>query len=92
MQGVIEEVTTHFDGGIAHLLTRIDNLTKQVDTLQLALQNQQVLVALYKQQVDALSASMRTDSACQPKIREPPVFKGSDNKVKLRKWLRLVTL
>ena len=92
VQGIIEEVATHFDGGIAHLLARIDNLTKQVDTLQLALQNQQVLVASYKQQVDALPASMGTGSARQPKIGEPPVFKGSDNKVKLREWLRLVAL
>ena len=92
VQEVISEAAGHYDSAVVDLLARIDSLTQTVGTLQIALQNQQALVAAYKQQVDALPASTGTGSSRQPKIGEPPIFYGSDNKIKLAQWLRLIVL
>ncbi|KAF9798936.1 hypothetical protein IEO21_10646 [Rhodonia placenta] len=52
--------------------------------------NQQALVDSYKRQVDALPASTGSGHSCQPKIGEPPAFKGSEDKTKLEEWLDLI--
>ncbi|KAF9798155.1 hypothetical protein IEO21_10785 [Rhodonia placenta] len=52
--------------------------------------NQQALVDSYKRQVDALPASTGSGHSRQPKIGEPPAFKGSEDKTKLEEWLDLI--
>ncbi|RDX44050.1 hypothetical protein OH76DRAFT_1360195, partial [Lentinus brumalis] len=42
-------------------------------------------------QVDALSVSTGGGSH-QPKIGKPPIFKGSDDKIKLEEWCNLISL
>ncbi|EED78033.1 predicted protein [Postia placenta Mad-698-R] len=54
--------------------------------------NQQTLVDSYKRQVDALPASTGSGHSRQPKIGEPPAFKGSEDKTKLEEWLDLIVL
>ncbi|EED82500.1 predicted protein [Postia placenta Mad-698-R] len=46
----------------------------------------------YERQVNALPASMGSGHSRQPKIGEPPAFKGSEDKTKLEEWLDLIVL
>ncbi|OSX55755.1 hypothetical protein POSPLADRAFT_1063590 [Postia placenta MAD-698-R-SB12] len=75
----------HYDGYLQSLL-------REVESLHITVQNQQALVDSYKRQVDALPASTGSGHSRQPKIGEPPAFKGSEDKTKLEKWLDLIVL
>ncbi|EED80178.1 predicted protein [Postia placenta Mad-698-R] len=79
------EISRHYDGYLQSLL-------REVESLHITVQNQQALVDSYKQQVDALPASTGSGHSCQPKIGEPPAFKGSEDKTKLEEWLDLIVL
>ncbi|OSX57516.1 hypothetical protein POSPLADRAFT_1061745 [Postia placenta MAD-698-R-SB12] len=79
------EISRHYDGYLQSLL-------REVESLHIMVQNQQALVDSYKQQVDALPASMGSGHSRQPKIGEPPAFKGSEDKTKLEEWLDLIVL
>ncbi|EED79255.1 predicted protein [Postia placenta Mad-698-R] len=68
------------------------SLLREVESLHITVQNQQALVDSYKRQVDALPASTGSGHSRQPKIGEPPAFKGSEDKTKLEKWLDLIVL
>ncbi|KAF9799116.1 hypothetical protein IEO21_10617 [Rhodonia placenta] len=68
------------------------SLLREVESLHITVQNQQALVDSYKQQVDALPASMGSGHSRQPKIGKPPAFKGSEDKTKLEEWLDLIVL
>ncbi|KAL7280515.1 hypothetical protein ACG7TL_005447 [Trametes sanguinea] len=81
----------HMDAHLGSLMQHINHLTAQVTTLTALVQKQQALVTSYKQQVDALPASTGGGSR-QPKIGEPPIFKGSDDKIKLEEWCNLISL
>ncbi|OSC96532.1 hypothetical protein PYCCODRAFT_1448464 [Trametes coccinea BRFM310] len=85
------EMAQHMDAHLGSLMQHINHLTAQVTTLTALVQNQQALVTSYKQQVDALPASTGGGSR-QPKIGEPPIFKGSDDKIKLEEWCNLISL
>ncbi|KAL7277512.1 hypothetical protein ACG7TL_007562 [Trametes sanguinea] len=85
------EMAQHMDAHLGSLMQHINHLTAQVTTLTALVQNQQALVTSYKQQVDALPASTGGGSR-QPKIGEPPIFKGSDDKIKLEEWRNLISL
>ena len=85
------EMAQHMDANFANLVQHVGHLTTQVATLTTLVQNQQALVESYKQQVDALPASTGGGSR-QPKIGEPPIFKGSDDKIKLEEWRNLISL
>ncbi|OSX56725.1 hypothetical protein POSPLADRAFT_1102230, partial [Postia placenta MAD-698-R-SB12] len=67
-------------------------LLREVESLHITVQNQQALVDSYKRQVDALPASTGSGHSRQPKIGEPPAFKGSEDKTKLEEWLDLIVL
>ncbi|EED77297.1 predicted protein [Postia placenta Mad-698-R] len=71
------EISRHYDGYLQSLL-------REVESLHITVQNQQALVDSYKRQVDALPASTGSGHSRQPKIGEPPAFKG--------KWLDLIVL
>ncbi|EED82576.1 predicted protein [Postia placenta Mad-698-R] len=66
------------------------SLLREVESLHITIQNQQALVDSYKRQVDALPASTGSGHSRQPKIGEPPAFKGSEDKAKLEEWLDLI--
>ncbi|KAH9896412.1 hypothetical protein C8Q73DRAFT_642514 [Cubamyces lactineus] len=85
------EMAQHMDANFTNLMQHVSHLTAQVTTLTTLVQNQQALVTSYKQQVDALPASTGGGSR-QPKIGEPPIFKGSDDKIKLEEWRNLISL
>ncbi|RDX50988.1 hypothetical protein OH76DRAFT_1310236, partial [Lentinus brumalis] len=91
VRNVVAEMAGHMDTNFQSLINHISLLTTQVTTLSTLVQNQQTLVQSYKQQVDALPASTGGGS-CQPKIGEPPIFKGSDDKIKLEEWRNLISL
>ncbi|OSX63664.1 hypothetical protein POSPLADRAFT_1055731 [Postia placenta MAD-698-R-SB12] len=77
------EISRHYDGYLQSLL-------REVESLHITVQNQQALVDSYKRQVDALPASTGSGHSRQPKIGEPPAFKGSEDKTKLEEWLDLI--
>ncbi|EED80103.1 predicted protein [Postia placenta Mad-698-R] len=79
------EISRHYDGYLQSLL-------REVESLHIMVQNQQALVDSYKRQVDALPASTGSGHSRQPKIGEPPAFKGSEDKTKLEEWLDLIVL
>ncbi|EED84079.1 predicted protein [Postia placenta Mad-698-R] len=79
------EISRHYDGYLQSLL-------REVKSLHITVQNQQALVDSYKRQVDALPASTGSGHSRQPKIGEPPAFKGSEDKTKLEEWLDLIVL
>ncbi|EED80069.1 predicted protein [Postia placenta Mad-698-R] len=66
------------------------SLLREVESLHIMVQNQQALVDSYKRQVDALPVSTGSGHSRQPKIGEPPAFKGSEDKTKLEEWLDLI--
>ncbi|PSR78233.1 hypothetical protein PHLCEN_2v7490 [Hermanssonia centrifuga] len=76
----------------SHYDNAIGSLAQQVTTFLMTVQTQQALVVSYKRQVDALPALAGSGHSCQPKIGEPPSFRGSDNKTKLDEWLNLIVL
>ncbi|PSR87271.1 hypothetical protein PHLCEN_2v5205 [Hermanssonia centrifuga] len=67
----------------------IISLAQQVTALLTTVQMQQALVVSYKCQVDALPTLAESEHSHQPKIREPPFFRESDNK---NEWLNLIVL
>ncbi|EED80662.1 predicted protein [Postia placenta Mad-698-R] len=79
------EISRHYDGYLQSLL-------REVESQHITVQNQQALVDSYKRQVDALPASTGSGHSHQPKIGEPPAFKGSEDKTKLEEWLDLIVL
>ncbi|EED85979.1 predicted protein [Postia placenta Mad-698-R] len=79
------EISRHYDGYLQSLL-------REVESLHIMVQNQQALVNSYKRQVDALPALTGSGHSHQPKIGEPPAFKGSEDKTKLEEWLDLIVL
>ncbi|EED77233.1 predicted protein [Postia placenta Mad-698-R] len=79
------DISRHYNGYLQSLL-------REVESLHITVQNQQALVDSYKRQVDALPASTGSGHSHQPKIGEPPAFKGSENKTKLEEWLDLIVL
>ncbi|EED81932.1 predicted protein [Postia placenta Mad-698-R] len=58
----------------------LQSLLREVESLHIIVQNQQALV-------DSYNGHSR-----QPKIGEPPAFKGSEDKTKLEEWLDLIVL
>ncbi len=91
VSGLVAKTAGHIDTNFQSLMRHISLLTAQVTTLSTLVQNQQTLVQSYKQQVDALPASTGGGSH-QPKIGKPPIFKGSDDKIKLEEWRHLISL
>ncbi|PSS37025.1 hypothetical protein PHLCEN_2v1130 [Hermanssonia centrifuga] len=85
VERLIAQMASHYDNAIV-------SLAQQVTALLMMVQTQQALVFSYKRQVDALPASAGGGHSRQPKIGEPPSFRGSDNKTKLDEWLNLIVL
>ena len=86
------EMAGHMDAAFTTLAGQINQLLGQVTTLTTLVNTQQHLVESYKQQVDALPASAGGGHGRQPKIGEPPIFKGSEDKIKLEEWRNLISL
>lgn len=82
----------HMDTTFNAMVHHINTLFTQINTLNNLVVNQQELMKSHKKQVDDLPATAGGGHSRQPKIGEPPIFKGSDNKVKLEEWRNLISL
>ena len=92
LQTRLSDYTTSLTAEMAqHMDKTFHGMVQYLNTLTTLVNNQQQLVQSYKSQVDALPAGGGGHSR-QPKIGEPPIFKGSDDKIKLEEWRNLISL
>lgn len=69
----------------------IERHEEEIKALQKLVDTQGKLIEAYKAQIDALPASAGFPSR-QPRIGEPPKYRGADDKVKLASWLNQLAL
>ncbi|KAH9848415.1 hypothetical protein C2E23DRAFT_889073 [Lenzites betulinus] len=91
-ESLAAEMANHMDNHFQTMTHHVNTLAGQITALNALVINQQELVQSYKRQVDALPATAGGGHSRQPKIGEPPIFKGSDDKIKLEEWRNLISL